>query len=116
MTVTFKDTTVVFSQTILIPPSEPLVTVVAALGNSSITLKIEFVMDESAPELGLSWAPMQEGGAVRMTFRNWNNSLGTSLNEMHKLGASDGRDILFLVAHQLVGKVHALHLSLYWKN
>ena len=72
-------------------------------------LEIEF--DNASDEAGVTVSP-SDGGAT-ITFRKWNNSLGTALLEPVALAAlQNGRKLAFMASNYAIGTTNKLDLQL----
>ena len=72
-------------------------------------LEIEF--DNASDEAGVTVSP--SGGGATITFRKWNNSLGTALLKPVTLAAlQNGRKLAFMASNYAIGTTNKLDLQL----
>lgn len=72
-----------------------------------INLTIEFISDVSIEDKGASW--VTKDGVIKMSFKGWNNSLGTCVLEPTKFGNIGEKRIYFQLAHHYVGAINLVH-------
>ena len=72
-------------------------------------LEIEF--DDASDEAGVTVSP--RGGGATITFRKWNNGLGTALTKPVTLAAlQNGRKLAFMASNYAIGTTNKLDLQL----
>lgn len=72
-------------------------------------LEIEF--DNASEDKGVDVSPSGDG--VRITFRKWDNVLGTALTEPVTLATlGDGRKLAFMASNYAIGTTNKLDLQL----
>ena len=110
--ITIGNREVLFNRTFILPIGEEA-TFDTPIGPPGIRIVIKFESnppDQGQP--GATWVFADQ--VLRMTFKGWNNSLGTSLRKPAKLGdLADGRPFGFNIVHYLIGEVHFLTFELY---
>ena len=110
--ITVGDRQVLLNHSFIIPVGEEAVFDTPP-GQPGIKISIRF--DDTPAELGQSsvtWAVVDN--ILRITFKGWTNTLGTSLRKPAKLGdLPNGWPFGFNVMHLFIGQVHFLTFELY---
>src|SRR5258706_16051548 len=101
---------IVFSQSFLVPKGE-LVSFECQIRSSQFQVEITFSQEVSGSEPLIEWK--LESGVLKMVFKNWKSSLGTSLKKPAKLGDVDNLPCGFNAAHYLIGDIDYVHIEIY---
>lgn len=78
-----------------------------------LNLRIKFEGESTERDLLGVDIKVAPDGFGEITFKNWTNVLGTSMNEPASIGRSSaGKQILFLAAHWRIGLINKLDLQI----
>lgn len=101
---------VIHTVTLIVPSGEEA-WIEFNLDNWNIRLKILFeVTSDKSKQREINIKATDDYGII--IFKNWTNSLGTATRVPVEFGkTSNGRDLLFMASHSLIGDVNKLDLQ-----
>jgi len=109
MVITIGDKTIALSSTFLISDETPA-TIIENVDGDLVKFKLYFYPNDG-DQPRVDW--LTEGDYLRMNFRGWKNSLGTSTKKASKLGTTTtGKNIGFMACHHRVGYLNRVDFQL----
>ena len=104
------DREIVHSCTLIVPEREQAL-ISFAVGGWSINVEVAFEQGEDKEAEGSMDVYPVDNNRLRMTFKNWNNPLGTATSQPIRIGNTNRkRELSFLATHWRIGTINRMDI------